>query len=647
VDTDRLRAWHDMACARPHPAGSVGDRALIQGLATELTRMGLDVEVQWFEALLAHPVDARLELIAGGDITELPIKETPVEGDEWSASDELSFGFNAFSASGEVTAPYVYANYATWQDFERLEGLGVDVEGKIVIARYGGNFRGFKAKFAEEAGAVGLVMFTDPANSARGPVYPEGGWANAQSIQRGSILTAPYPGDPLTPGVFAGEDAERLPVDEVDLPEIPVQPVGYEAIEPVLRAMTGPAAPERWQGGIDTTYRLESGGAVLAMSVEQEIRPTRTANVIATLVGDAEPHLEVIAGCHHDAWTHGAGDPGAGTMVLLELARVFAERAREGDAPSRTLRFAFWGAEEHGIVGSTEYVESREFELKHGCVAYINLDMAAMGPSFRASAAPSLARMVREAAGSVESITDPSMTLLEEWAGPDGFDPEVGVMGGGSDHVAFQCRAGVPCMALSMRGAQGVSYHSAHDTLAWYRKVVGDDYLPAQAVTRVAAVAMSRLAEADVLPLEPWAYGVASAREHISLESDLQRINPAACTQLHTAWTVWRGIATDFSLATNDVLAGDQDGFALNAALMRCDRAWIEEPGLPDREWYRNHFAAPDERSGYSAWVLPGLRAAASRRDARLLREMSDLVLRASRKARASAMSIGSMPSMP
>ncbi|GAB4549618.1 MAG: transferrin receptor-like dimerization domain-containing protein [Phycisphaerales bacterium] len=643
IDADRLRAWHDMACARPHPAGSVGDRALIRALATELTRMGLDVEVQWFEALLAHPVDASLELIASGDITQLPIKEPPVEGDACSASDELTFGFNAYSATGEVTAPYVYANYGRWQDFERLEELGVEVEGKIVIARYGGNYRGFKAQFAQEAGAVGLVMFTDPANSARGPVYPEGGWANEHAIQRGSILTGPYPGDPLTPGVFAGdEDAERLSIDDIELPAIPVQPVGYEAIEPVLRAMSGPDAPEDWQGGIDTAYRLTSGGAALTLRVEQDIRPTRTANVIATLRGDVQPELEVIAGCHHDAWTHGAGDPGAGTMVLLELARVFAERARAGDVPDRTLRFCFWGAEEHGIIGSTEYVESREFELKHGCIAYINLDMAAMGPRFGASAAPSLGRVIREAAGSVASIADPSKSLLDEWAGPDGLDPRVGTMGGGSDHVAFQCRAGVPCMALSMRGAQGVSYHSAYDTLAWYRKVVGEDYQPAVAVSKVAALILSRLANADVLPLEPWTYGDACARAHIHLEDDLQALNPSACTQLHTAWHTWRQTAMAYTGAMLEALDGQRDPYAVNAALMRADRAWIETEGkgLPGRDWYRNHFAAPDERSGYSAWVLPGLRAAIERRDPSMLRTMSDAVLRASRRAEASAMSL-------
>lgn len=642
VDRDELRAWHELACARPHPAGSPGDRALIQSLATELTRMGLGVEVQWFEALLAHPVSASLELIADGAVTELPIKEPPVEGDAWSSDDELSIGFNAFSATGSVTAPYVYANYGTWQDFERLEQLGVDVTGKIVIARYGGNYRGFKAYFAERAGAVGLVMFSDPANVARGDVYPEGGWANEDSIQRGSILVAPYPGDPLTPGVFAGEDAQRIAMSEAPLPKIPVQPVGYKAIEPVLRAMTGDAAPRAWQGGIETTYRLTSGGAALALSVEQDIRPTRTANVIATLRGDVEPHFEIIAGCHHDAWTHGAGDPGAGTMVLLELARVFSERARMGDVPDRTMIFAFWGAEEHGIIGSTEYVELRENDLKFGAVAYINLDMAAMGERFGASAAPSLEGVIRDATASVASITNEGKTLFDDWKGADGLDPRVGTMGGGSDHVAFQCRSGVPCMALSMRGSQGVSYHSSHDTLAWYRKVVGEDYASAGAVTKVGAIIMSRLANADVMPLEPWKYGDAAARAHIQLEEDLNALNRSACTQLHTAWHTWQSLHEAFAFAGQDVLAGEADGHALNAALMRCDRAWLESEGngLPDRDWYRNHFAAPDERSGYSAWTLPGLRAALARRDGRMLFDMSKFVMKASRRAEAAAMSL-------
>lgn len=642
VSTEHLRAFHDLACAEPHPAGSTGDRALIQRLATELTRMGLDVEVQWFEALLARPIEAHLELVLNDERFPLALKEPPLDEDAYTQDPNISIGFNAYAASGDVTCEYVYANYATWQDFERLEELGIDVEGKIILARYGGNYRGYKAYFAQQAGAAGLVIYTDPQNSARGPVYPEGGWANPDAIQRGSILVEPYPGDPLTPGVFAGPDAERLAIEDAGLPTIPVQPIGYRAAEPILKAMTGPEAPDDWQGGIDTTYRLTSGDARLRLMVEQEREVVRTANVIASLEGAVEPHMEVIAGCHHDAWTHGAGDPGAGTMVLLELARVFAQEAQNGNPPERTLRFAFWGAEEYGIIGSTEYVESRERALRDGAVAYINLDMAAMGTEFRASASPSLARVIREAAGSVPALSLTGMTMLDEWRGDTLADPEIGTMGGGSDHVAFLCRAGVPCMALAMRGSQGVSYHSAHDTLAWYRKVVGEDYEGAKGVTQVSAIILSRLANADVLPTEPWAYAEAARAAHEPMVESLDRFPGRTNARLATAWDRWERTHHTFERAAERVLAGESDRHALNMALLRSERAWItrEGLGLPDRDWYRNHFAAPDERSGYSAWTLPGIRAAIERQDNALLAKMTRIIEGAAAKAQGIALSV-------
>ncbi len=647
ISPQRLRSWHDMVASEPHPAGTPADRRLIRRLATELTAAGLDVEVQWFYAYLSEPVSGRVVIEQAGDEPiELPVMEEPAAGDESSADPEVWIGFNAYAATGDVTAPVVYANYGTKEDFEELERLGIEVEGKVVLARYGGNYRGYKAYYAERAGALGLVIYTDPANdgAGRGPVYPEGGWANESSIQRGSILVAPYPGDPLTPGEFASDDALRLNPVDAPLPKIPVQPIGSAAARAIVSRMSGEMVPDGWAGGLGVPYALTGGDDLrVRVAIEQKRGFKRTANVIATIEGATEPQLEIIAGCHHDSWSHGAGDPGAGTIVLLELARVFGERLMAGERPDRTLRFAFWGAEEYGIIGSTEYVESREAELHAGGVAYINLDMAAMGDRFRASASPSLGRWIEEAAMAVPAVGDAGRSAWDVWRGT-GERPRIGDMGGGSDHVGFLCRAGVASCGLGSRGAQGVAYHSAYDTLEWYRKVVGTSYEPAAMVTRVAAVMMSRGANADVLPLDPAGYGPVLVRAIDTVRVRIEDEMPASrdiFEQELGRWApglidAWKRIGTEMATP----VVGEQVDFAShNRALIAVDRAWVDANpiGLPGREWFRSALAASDETSGYRAWILPGLHGAIERSSPQLLAEQVRVLGEAMRRAQAAA----------
>ncbi len=606
VDARSLRAFHDLCAREPHVAGTPGDQRLVEALARAHRDLGLDVETQELWLYLPRPVRAELEVMAPVR-RRLPLREDVLREDPWSAHREIGFGWNAWSGSGEATARVVYANYGTKEDFARLAALGVDVKGQIVLARHGGNFRGLKARFAEEAGAAGLLLFTDPAD----------GFSHPSAIQRGAILTLPWPGDPLTPFVPATKDAERLDPAAVPLPKILVQPVGFRAAREILSRMTGPPVPAGWQGGLPLTYRVTGGDALrLRLRVEQERRITRTANVVATLKGARFPDQKVILGSHHDAWTFGAADPGAGTIVVLEAARALAEAARGGSLPDRTLVFAHWAAEEFGLMGSTEWVEARREELARGAVAYLNLDAAALGPDFTASASPSLKDLIAEVASAV----------------PQAGRPPMGDLGGGSDHVAFLCHVGVASAGFSARGSKGTAYHSAYDDLAWYRKVVGDDYASARLVTQVTALAAARLANADVLPLDPAAYGADTRRSAEALAERAVRAGQAAdLGRLEAAALRFEGkarVAREGWLADLEAGRLDPDSLArINARLLRADRLWARPAGLPGRPWYKSTFVAPDDDTGYDSWLLPLLRAPLERGDGRAFAQAEETYL--------------------
>jgi N-acetylated-alpha-linked acidic dipeptidase len=645
---ERLRAFHDLLASEPHVAGTPGDQRTIQRLAESFTGMGLDVTIHTFYPLLAKPKALSLQIISPDPI-DLFTKEDILAQDPDSANPDLLPGWNAYSASGDVSAEVVYANYATKADFEKLAQLRIDVKGKIVLARYGGNFRGYKAKFAQAAGAAGLIIYTDPADSGycKGLVYPEGGYANPSCIQRGSIITLPYIGDPLTPGIEATKDAPRANLASLDLPTIPVTPVGYAAAQQIIARMKGPPVPpdSGWQGGLPFTYRLNGGPDLkLRLHVEQERFIGQTANVIARLEGASEPDKLVIVGCHHDAWGFGAADPLAGTITLLETARLLSEAAKNGHRPARTILFCAWGAEEFGIIGSTEWVESRRDELTRNAVAYINLDMASMGTTFGCSASPSLHPLFADVSRLVPQpgAAIPSSTVFDAWAGKSTPpEPSFGTLGGGSDHTPFLCHAGVASAGLSAGGSQGTSYHSTYDTLAWYRRTVGDDYLGAQLISRMTTLATHRLAAAPVLPLDP-SKTADDVIKHLDALAKLgeQRafpFSPPANADPREPETMLVNIRANrikslrLSAAAMSAVLDDQRSSFLaslpddawpadrvndwNARVLRAERAFLDPDGLAERPWFRNLFVAPDEDSGYASWPLPALRRAVERKD--------------------------------
>ncbi len=632
-----LRAYHDLVGTVPHVAGTPGDLAVADMLASEFESMGLEVEKQELWVYLARPVAAAVEIVSPVK-RSLPLREDVLAEDKYSAHADLTFGWNAFSGNGDVTAPIVYANYGTKEDFWKLRELGVKLDGKIVIARYGGNYRGYKAKFAEAAGAVGLIIYTDPANSgyARGLMYPEGGYANPSSIQRGSIVTLGYSGDPLTPFVPATKDAKRLDPNEIALPRIPVQPMGWAAAREILVRMRGEPVPAGWQGGLPFTYRVTSGdGLRVRLMVEQKRELTKVYNVVGTLHGSTHPEQKVIVGCHHDAWGFGAGDPLAGVIVLLESAKSFATLARGGVRPARSIVFGLWAAEEFGIIGSVEWVEAHRDDLLENAVAYINLDMAAMGPNFGSSAAPVLQSVIASATRAVPVPNSPASsprTVFDAWVDRSEDDllpghPRFGHLGGGSDHVGFYCHAAIPSASLGGGGAKGTAYHSNYDSLAWYRAVVGDDYKAARMVTRVTNIVLARLAGAVLLPIDPARYGpefrvhveaLTRRAKELDFNCDFGGLEEASREYERKASRVYGELLNELD---RGVLSSETVA-RVNDRLLKLERNWHHAPGLSGGlEWFKNLYAISDPDSGYAPWMLPALRWAIEQKDVHAMAE--------------------------
>ncbi|MFI4897752.1 MAG: M28 family peptidase [Phycisphaerales bacterium JB059] len=644
ASAEKLREWHDRLASAPHDAGTPGDKLVVETLAELFESFGLEVTKQELEVYIGRPVAGEVWVVEP-DLVKLETRERALEEDPYTQNEAARAGWNGYAGSGDVTAGVVYANYGRLQDFERLEAMGVSCAGKIVVARYGGNFRGYKAKYAEAAGAVGLIIYTDPADSgyARGAMYPEGGYANETSIQRGSLKTLAYAGDPLTPGRPAFPGADRMDPDELEgLPTIPVQPIGWGAASELRSRMPGGEAPTGWAGALDLPYRLTGGeGLKVRLKVEQARELTRTWNVIGTLRGSERPDELVIIGCHHDAWGFGAGDPACGMIAVVEAARVFGELAKGGWRPERSILFAGWGAEEHGIIGSTEFVENARDVLTQRCVAYINLDAAAMGPNFNASASPSLWTVVEEAAGETPNCGDGERTVLEAWLersedGRRAGHPRIGELGGGSDHVGFLCHACVPSVSLSSGGAPGVAYHSLYDTLAWYRRIVGDDYEPALMITRMAASIAARLGDTDAA-LDPANYGGEIIRKVESFAGRIDREGlfggadreeiERAHERVRAAALFFEGKARDLRAFRRERTVGEREMLRITTMLRAIDMRWCEGDGMQDdRAWFRSLYAAPDATSGYASWTLPGPQHALHTNDgARYVRELDQL----------------------
>ena len=509
--------------AEAHLAGSPEDYATAIYVRDQMRGFGLAADMRDYQVLLPSPrTPSIVELIAPRH-ERLQVREDVVPEDPSSASKKIVPLFNGYGASGDITAPLVYVNYGLPNDYEDLKKAGVEVKGKIAIARYGNSFRGVKAKVAEDNGAIGLIIYSDPADDGytQGDVYPKGPWRPDSSAQRGSVqFLFIYPGDPLTPGLPAIPGTPRLKKEQaLNLPHIPVQPISYGDAQRLLKPFRGPARPKGFQGGLAFTYHVGGTNDVrVHLKTDIEFATKTIWDVITRVDGAVEKDRWVVLGNHRDAWVFGAVDPNSGTTAMLELGRGLGQLMKSGWKPSRSIILCSWDAEEQGLIGSTEWAEENAAELKQKAVAYLNMDVAVSGPNFGASSVPSMWKLIRSAA---QDVRDPrtGQTIYETWRSRMRADlseselydangnekplpaPRIGALGSGSDYTPFLQHLGVPSLDMGFNGDYGV-YHSAYDSFYWMSHFGDPTFQYHVAAAQIWGTITLRLADAAGLPLD-------------------------------------------------------------------------------------------------------------------------------------------------
>jgi len=602
----------------PNVAGTQGNRNVIEYMSRVMRDAAMNVEHYDYEVWLPDPGTVSVRILEPVEMT-LSNKEVPLEEDPSTQDPALVHGYNAYSGSGSVTAEVVYANYGRREDFETLRKLGVDVTGKIVIARFGGNFRGYKALYAEQAGAAGLLIFTDPGNNPE-PGYPVGRGVNEHTIQRGSLLTMDYFGDPLTPFEAAlptdhPDSPQRLDVNDVPFHSIPVAPLGYGAAAEILSRMQGVAVPEDWRGGLPFEYNLTGGSELMVhLEVDQPASLKKITNVVGTFPGNEFPDEWIILGSHFDAWGHGATDPNSGTAMLLTLAESLGELTKQGYRPKRSIMIAHWDAEEFLIIGSSEWVEQLREDLMANAVVYLNADMSVTGSNFGSSAAPSLKGAIIEAT-KVVPHPDIQGSVYDQWLrDTTRTEPNMGSLGGGSDHVPFYMHAGVPSAGMSISSSVPV-YHSNYDTFTYYERFLDPKFAYGPTLASVYGVVATRFANADILPYDVRRYATdlkMHGESMITLAIDRgvsvemsSYFEAVAELQLATALAEVRlG-----NLAIQGVLNLEELG-KLNRELIQLEKTLLHPEGMPFGRWFQSLYASSDPFSGYASWMLPGIRYA-------------------------------------
>ncbi|HEY8713138.1 MAG TPA: transferrin receptor-like dimerization domain-containing protein [Thermoanaerobaculia bacterium] len=658
LNRDNLRNWMKRLSARPHHLGSAFDRDNAEFIASLYRSWGYDTNIEEFRVLFPTPKIRVVEMVAPEKYT-LKLFEPPIAGDATSGqSNEQLPVYNAYSIDGDVTGDLVYVNYGIPADYEQLERNGVDVKGKIVIARYGGSWRGIKAKVAAEHGAAGCIIYSDPRDDGyyQGEVYPKGSYRSEDGVQRGSVMDMPiHPGDPLTPGIGATKDAKRLTKEESGvLTKIPVLPVSYGDALPLLRAMGGPVAPPDWRGALPITYHIGPGPARVHMNLQFNWDLVPAFDVIARLQGSERPDEWIIHGNHHDAWVNGAADPISGQVALLEEARAIGVLAKSGWRPKRTMIFAAWDGEEEGLIGSTEWAEQHAAELQQHAAVYINSDTNGRG-FLQAGGSHTLERLVTQVARDVQ---DPQRKVsvgerLRARQLADETDVEkrkelrdrelirLDALGSGSDYTPFLQHLGIAALSIGYGGEDGGgSYHSIYDSFDHFIRF-GDpnfDYGITQAKT--AGRLMLRLADADVLPFEYTTLTDTLARYVEELQKladtsrrDIEERNrlirddtleiAADPTEPFVAPKIEQPAPyLDFAPLLNAIArvkraAADYEKAAPNAqspaldqALMHAEQSLTRPEGLPRRPWYRHQIYAPGFYTGYGVKTLPGAREA-------------------------------------
>jgi len=657
LNANNLDEWMQLMAAEPHWVGTEYGEKNAKWIQKQFKSWGYDTKIETYDVLFPYPKVRLLEL-TGPTSYKAKLTAVPVDGDTYTAQgDALLPSYNAFSTDGDVEAELVFVNYGIPRDYEELDKLGIDVKGKIVIAKYQGSWRGIKPKLAAENGAIGCIIYSDPADDGygRGDVYPKGAFKNKTGVQRGSVMDMPtYPGDVLTPGYGATKDAERL--DRKDAPtitKIPVLPISYEDALPLLAALDGTVAPQSWRGGLPITYHVGPGPAKVHLKLEFDWQLKPAHNVIAKMKGTDFPDQWVMRGNHHDAWVHGANDPISGMVALMEEARAVGELAKKGNKPKRTLVYCAWDAEEPGLIGSTEWVEDHKTELQQKVVAYINTDGNGRG-FFNAGGSHSLQAMVGEVA---ESVKDPQrgVSIKERRSALNMVNGRKGdfalyALGSGSDYTPFIQHAGIASLNLGFGGENaGGEYHTIYDTYPHYKRFKDPEFAYGVALANTAGRITLRLANADMLPFEfqQWHKTVSGYLEEIMKETEKMRedvekhnnmveknifelaadpkksfIKPEKkevipyldFTPLQNEMASLKtNISTIATIAISKLSKTQRN--ALNTKLMKSEQALTYKNGLPRRSWYKHQIYAPGFYTGYGVKTLPSVREAVEQKE--------------------------------
>ena len=666
LKAENLRTWLKRLSARPHHVGSPYDKDNAEFIAGLLRSWGYDTNIEEFQVLFPSPKSRLVEMTSPEKFT-LKLNEPALKEDATSGQqDEQLPTYNAYSVDGDVTGPLVYVNYGVPADYEELEKRGVDVKGKIVIARYGGSWRGIKPKVAAEHGAIGCIIYSDPKNDGfyQGDVYPKGAWRSEDGVQRGSVMDMPlYPGDPLTPGIGATSTARRLNIkDAKTLTKIPVLPISYGDALPLLTNLDGMVVPDAWRGALPVTYHFGGGAPTVHMKLAFNWDTKTIYDVIAKMRGAEFPDEWIIRGNHHDGWVNGAADPLSGQVAMLEEARAVAELAKTGWKPKRTIVYCAWDGEEEGLLGSTEFAETHADELKQKAAVYINTDGNGRG-FLNVGGSHTLEKFVNEVA---KSVPDPE-TKLNVWdrmraqqivnGSPDAkkearerADLRIDALGSGSDYTPFIQHLGIASLDMGFGGESGGgSYHSIYDSFDHYVRFGDPTFEYGVALSKVCGHTVLRLANADTLPFEftNFADTVNMYANEVIKLADTMRDETRSANEiiangmlaavqdptqkfvmpipkvavpflnfapLQNAVARLTVSAKEFQKTSVGKTISPDARRQLDLALMNTERS-MTGSGLPRRDWFRHEIYAPGFYTGYGVKTLPGIREAIEQRN--------------------------------
>ena len=658
LNPQNLDDWMKHMSSKPHHVGSPWSKQNAEFIAEKFESWGFETEIETFDVLMPFPKIRKLEMV-GPNKVSLQLKEPAFDEDATSGiTKDLLPGFNAFSADGDVTAELVYVNYGIPADYEELERLGIKVEGKIILARYGGSWRGIKPKVAREKGAIGCILYSDPKDDGyfQGDVYPDGPYRMEHGLQRGSVLDMPlYPGDPLTPGYGAKPDVERLAIEDAPtIMKIPVMPISYADALPLLKALEGPVAPASWRGALSATYHIGPGPIKVHLQLKFDWGLRRAYNPVAKLKGSVYPDEWIMRGNHHDGWAQGAADPISGMVSLMEEARAIGELVKTGWRPKRTLVYAGWDAEEPGLLGSTEWVEYHLDEIQEKMVVYINTDGTGVG-FMGVSGSHSLEKFVNEVASELKDpVQDVTLkkrirSRLRISGNKDAERDDLRIypLGSGSDYTAFIHHAGVPALNIGFGGESGGgSYHSIFDSYDHYKRFSDGDYIYGTTLAKVNGRLVLRLSEADILPfrfmnmaenigtfiesnkklaktvaektkrrnrlLNEKAFTVSANPKKTYLPPKrLDDVPEFDFTPLEAAHQRLKTSAMNYEKALSSMKKGSMSAeikIQVNRLLKDVEQAMTREEGLPRRNWFKNMIYAPGYYTGYGVKTLPGIR---------------------------------------